>query len=110
MQVTEQARVSIEVRMKEAENQHRALEEKLQEVEKQKQDLEEQNLKTQASLEQQVFVFYTPLLDDLRSVWGLSFLLNIVQVKGNLTCRWTVLEVVSAVLRLTTRRHYSKWL
>lgn len=49
--------MSIEVRMKEAENQHRTLEEKLQEVEKKKQDLEEQNSKTQASLEEQVFVF-----------------------------------------------------
>lgn len=49
--------MSIEVRMKEAENQHRTLEEKLQEVEKKKQDFEEQNSKTQASLEEQVFVF-----------------------------------------------------
>lgn len=57
VQVTEQARMSIEVRMKEAENQHRTLEEKLQEVEKKKQDFEEQNSKTQASLEEQVFVF-----------------------------------------------------
>lgn len=48
--------MSIEVRMKEAENQHRTLEEKLQEMEKQKQDLEEQNSKTQASLEEQVCV------------------------------------------------------
>lgn len=101
--------MSIEVRMKEAENQHRTLEEKLQEVEKKKQDLEEQNSKTQASLEEQVFVFKT-LFDRLRSVWGLSYLLNIVQVIGNLTCRWTVSEVVLAVLRLTTRRRYSKWL
>lgn len=56
VQVTEQARLSIEVRMKEAENLHRTLEEKLQEMEKQKQDLEEQNSKTQASLEEQVCV------------------------------------------------------
>lgn len=56
-QVTEQARLTIEARMKEAENQHRMLEEKLQEAEKQKQDLVEQKLKAQASLEEQVFIF-----------------------------------------------------
>lgn len=55
-QVTEQARSSIEARMKEAENLHHNLEEKLQEAEKVKQDLEEQNRRAQASLEEQVFI------------------------------------------------------
>lgn len=55
-QVTEQARSSIEARMKEAENQHRSLEEKLLEAEKVKNDLEEQNRRAQASLEEQVFI------------------------------------------------------
>lgn len=54
-QVTEQARSSIEARMKEAENRHQRLEEKLLEAEKGKQDLEEQNRRAQASLEEQVF-------------------------------------------------------
>lgn len=55
LQVTEQARLSIEARMKEAENQHSMLQEKLHKAEKQKQDIEEQSLKIQASLEEQVF-------------------------------------------------------
>lgn len=63
--------MSIEARMKEAENQHRVLEEKLQEAEKQKQDLEEQNLKAQASLEEQVFIYCpNPLFDLMDDVWG----------------------------------------
>lgn len=69
-QVTEQARLSIEARVKEAENQHRMLEEKLLEAEKQKQDLEEQNLKAQASLEEQVFIFQILCLID---GWHLGF-------------------------------------
>lgn len=48
--------MSIEVRMKEAEKQHHMLEEKLLEAEKQKEGLEEQNRRTQASLEEQVFL------------------------------------------------------
>lgn len=54
-QVTEQARSSIEARMKEAEKQHHRLEEKLLEAEKGKQDLEEQNRRTLDSLEEQVY-------------------------------------------------------
>lgn len=54
MQVTEQARSSIEARMKEAEEQHRRLQEKLLEAEKEKQDLEEQNRRALVSLEEQV--------------------------------------------------------
>lgn len=71
-QVTEQARLSIEARMKEAENKHCMLEEKLQEAEKQKQDLGEQNLKAQASLEEQVFNFRSSIWL-MEVVWGLSF-------------------------------------
>lgn len=56
--------MSIETRMKEAESQHHMLEEKLQGAEKQKQDLEEQNLKAQASLEEQVFIFQILYLID----------------------------------------------
>lgn len=54
-QVTEQARSSIEVRMKEAEKQHRRLEEKLLEAEKGKEDSEEQKRRALASLEEQVY-------------------------------------------------------
>lgn len=53
-QVTEQARSSIEARMKEAEQQRHRLEEKLLEAEKEKEDLVEQQRRTQASLEEQV--------------------------------------------------------
>ena len=55
IQVTEQARSSIEARMKEAEQQHRRLEEKLLEAAKEKQELEEQKRRAQASLEEQVY-------------------------------------------------------
>uniref|UniRef100_A0A8C4IT63 Nucleoprotein TPR n=1 Tax=Dicentrarchus labrax TaxID=13489 RepID=A0A8C4IT63_DICLA len=51
--VTEQARSSIEARMKEAEMQHRRLEEKVSEAEKGKQDSDEQNRKALASLDEQ---------------------------------------------------------
>ncbi len=54
-QVTEQARSSIEARMKEAEKQHCRLEEKLLEAEKEKQELEEQKRRALASLEEQVY-------------------------------------------------------
>lgn len=54
-QVTEQARSSIEARLKEADEQHHKLEEKLLEEEKEKQALEEQNRKAQESLEEQVY-------------------------------------------------------
>lgn len=63
--------------MKEAENQHHMLEEKLHEAEKQKQDLEEQNLKVQASLEEQVFLSEIFFLID---ICVFSLLLNIVQL------------------------------
>lgn len=53
-QVTETARASIEVRMKEAEEQHRTLEEKLLEAEKEKKSLEEQKKRDVGSLEEQV--------------------------------------------------------
>lgn len=52
--VTEQARSSIEARMKEAEEQHRALEERLQGMEKEKQDLEDQKRRVVAGLEEEV--------------------------------------------------------
>uniref|UniRef100_A0AAQ6A7Z6 Nucleoprotein TPR n=1 Tax=Amphiprion ocellaris TaxID=80972 RepID=A0AAQ6A7Z6_AMPOC len=52
--VTEQARSSIETRMKEAEEQHRRLEVKLLEAEKEKQDLEEQKRRALSSLEDQI--------------------------------------------------------
>ena len=54
-QVTEQARSSIEARMKEAEKQQRALMEKLLEVEKEKQNSEEQKKRALASQEEQVY-------------------------------------------------------
>lgn len=54
-QVTEQARSSIEARMKEAEEQHRTLEEKLQGIEKEKQELEEQKRRAVATLEEEVW-------------------------------------------------------
>lgn len=53
-QVTEQARSSIEGRMKEAEEQRCTLEEKLLQAEKEKQDLEEQKKSVLAALEEQV--------------------------------------------------------
>lgn len=53
-QVTEQARLSVEACLKEAQERHRTLEEKLQEAEKEKQDLEESKKKDLASLEEQV--------------------------------------------------------
>ncbi|KAM4548847.1 translocated promoter region b, nuclear basket protein isoform 3-T3 [Odontesthes bonariensis] len=53
-QVTEQARSSIEGRLKEAEEQHRRLEEKLLETEKEKQGLEEHKRRAVASLEEQI--------------------------------------------------------
>lgn len=53
-QVTEQARSSIEVRMKEAEQEHHRLEEKLLEAEKEKHNSEEQKRRALASLEEQV--------------------------------------------------------
>uniref|UniRef100_A0AAQ4P610 Nucleoprotein TPR n=1 Tax=Gasterosteus aculeatus aculeatus TaxID=481459 RepID=A0AAQ4P610_GASAC len=52
-QVTEQARSSIEVRMKEAEQEHHRLEEKLLEAEKEKHNSEEQKRRALASLEEQ---------------------------------------------------------
>lgn len=67
-QVTEQARLSIEARMKEADSQHHLLEEKLHEAEKQKHDLEEQSSKTQASLEDQVVNLKLLSL----VIWGVS--------------------------------------
>lgn len=54
MQVTEQARSSIETRMKEAEEQQRRLQDKLLESEKEKQDLEEQKRRALVSQEEQV--------------------------------------------------------
>ena len=54
VQVTEQARSSIEAHMKEAEIRHRKIEEKLLEAEKEKQGLEEQKKMALASLEEQV--------------------------------------------------------
>ena len=54
-QVTEQARSSIESRLKEAEKQHQKLEEKLLEAEKEKQNSEEQKRRALASLEEQVY-------------------------------------------------------
>ncbi|XP_061739540.1 translocated promoter region b, nuclear basket protein [Nerophis ophidion] len=53
-QVTEQARASIELRMKEAEALHRRLEEKLLDAEKEKLNIVEQNMKTIASLNEQM--------------------------------------------------------
>lgn len=53
-QVTEQARSSIEGRMKEAEEQRCRLEEKLLQAEKEKQDIEEQKKSVLAVLEEQV--------------------------------------------------------
>lgn len=53
-QVTEQARSSIEGRMKEAEEQRCRLEEKLLQAEKEKQDLKEQKKSVLAALEEQV--------------------------------------------------------
>lgn len=53
-QVTEQARSSIEGRMKEAEEQRCRLEEKLLQAEKEKQDAKEQKKSVLAALEEQV--------------------------------------------------------
>lgn len=53
-QVTEQARSSVEGRMKEAEEQRCRLEEKLLQAEKEKQDLKEQKKSVLAALEEQV--------------------------------------------------------
>lgn len=95
-QVTEQARLTIEARMKETENHHRMLEEKLQEAEKQKQDLEEQNVKAQASLEEQVFIFQILFLNDGGHLGFQSFtehctskrksLLQINSLRSRLSC------------------------
>lgn len=54
LQVTEQARSSIEARMKEAQEQQKKLEEKLAEAERQKQSLEEQKRSAVVALEEQV--------------------------------------------------------
>lgn len=61
-QVTEQARSSIEARVRESDEQQRKLEEKLQEVEKEKQAQEEQHRRAVDSLEEQVYCMHVTFI------------------------------------------------